>query len=947
MATVTLQIIAKDENKEIDRIIINYQKYFDAVQIAIDDEESFKICTSAYHQFFPQIEFFKYEWCGDFAHKRNWLADKCKTDYYFTIDADDEIINPELIREVIKDAELRKYNIVYGYYIYAVDEDGNPNAAHWKERLVKNTSNLQWNKKIHENIVPEVMTGHNFTLDERLKVKHLIDYEHSVKSNERNLKYLLEEYKQDGEKTDPRTIAYIGRVLFGFGELDKARYFLEKHIQLSGWDEDRHLSWCQLADLHRLNKDYKQAIACAFEALAEKPELPDSYLRLHDIYFDQEQWIKAIEWAEQGLKKETPRNFIVIDPSSYTWRPALSLSFCYFNTNDFEKAVKLFDFAKKLAPSSEFIKQNEKIYYEALEHSRYIDKLLWLVEFNKANNGNVKKLIESIPDCLSENSTVALLKTRYLDPKNWSKKSVVIYCGETFPWSPKSTETGIGGSEEAVINISKELTKLGYEVTVYNSCGDNEGNYDGVQYLNSVRFNPRDNFNIIISWRCNIFQFYIQGINKIVWIHDLPHLELTEETIKTFDKIVVLSKYHASLLPKIVPDNKIYISTNGINPDDFMGLDDIVRNPKRIIYASSYDRGLETILQNWTTIRESIPDAEIHCYYGWNTYLDYMRRGLLKDDGFYDRIQKLFKQEGVFEHGRIGHKELAKEYRKAGILAYPCTYAGEINCIALTKAIASGCFPLTNDFAVLPERNTYGMVVKDERFFHSLLTLLRKGDIGIKNDGYIEANSWKKVAEDWDINLFPPEVETVVENRAEWTWRQLDRLKTIVDIGSNKGHLFEDWDRSKITSVDIDLYDLPNFVRANADNLPFPDNHFDQAVLAEIVEHTKDPIKVLSEAHRVANKVIITVPYEYEWDTNLEPFAKLEDKRKRSNFEESVKSANPAKEIHDDGYAHLFHETFYTPELLRDHLVQAGFSEFKIIKIRFGKWCWLGAICQK
>ena len=42
-------------------------------------------------------------------------------------------------------------------------------------------------------------------------------------------------------------------------------------------------------------------------------------------------------------------------------------------------------------------------------------------------------------------------------------------------WYPEKVKTGIGGSEEAVINISKELMRLGYRVIVYNTCGDKQG----------------------------------------------------------------------------------------------------------------------------------------------------------------------------------------------------------------------------------------------------------------------------------------------------------------------------------------------------------------------------------------------------------------------------------------------------------------------------------------
>jgi len=238
--SICLGMIVKDEVSDIERILKDYRQYFDEIQITITSPDKRKEIEEICDKYKANYTYF--EWVEDFAAARNFNKELCKSDWVFVIDTDDVILYPEKIREVAERAKSEHFNVVYGYYHYGVDQDGNCCAAHWKERLIKNSKNLRWNKKIHENIVPLSMVGHNFDLDERLEVKHNCTYEDSLKSNERNIKFLLEEYKQDGEKTDPRTIAYLGRVFFGLGDFKRARYFLEKHIELSGWDEDRFQS---------------------------------------------------------------------------------------------------------------------------------------------------------------------------------------------------------------------------------------------------------------------------------------------------------------------------------------------------------------------------------------------------------------------------------------------------------------------------------------------------------------------------------------------------------------------------------------------------------------------------------------------------------------------------------------------------------------------------------
>lgn len=68
------------------------------------------------------------------------------------------------------------------------------------------------------------------------------------------------------------------------------------------------------------------------------------------------------------------------------------------------------------------------------------------------------------------------------------------------------SKKGLGGSESAVILISKELKKQGFDVTVINNCISNdtfEGIYDGVKYLDISRLKNQKNltFDVVISSR--------------------------------------------------------------------------------------------------------------------------------------------------------------------------------------------------------------------------------------------------------------------------------------------------------------------------------------------------------------------------------------------------------------------------------------------------------------
>ena len=110
----------------------------------------------------------------------------------------------------------------------------------------------------------------------------------------------------------------------------------------------------------------------------------------------------------------------------------------------------------------------------------------------------------------------------------------------------------------------------------------------------------------------------------------------------------------------------------------------------------------------------------------------------------------------------------------------------------------------------------------------------------------------------------------------------------IIDIGCNIGETFGD----KATNVDIHSLEdkrkesgdpnlvIPNYIHANGEDMPFiKDKAYDVAVCSEVLEHTSDPLKLLNEAQRIANVIIVCVPNEYEWTPDHTPFQNSDHKR--------------------------------------------------------------------
>jgi predicted O-linked N-acetylglucosamine transferase (SPINDLY family) len=301
---------------------------------------------------------------------------------------------------------------------------------------------------------------------------------------------------------------------------------------------------------------------------------------------------------------------------------------------------------------------------------------------------------------------------------NFSKKDstgrdLVFYCGRTTEiWNPQiAAAKGIGGSEEAVIWLSRLLHQRGWNVTVYADCGNREHTYDGVAWKPYWLWNYRDKQNVTILWRYpHLAQYEINSHQVILDLHDvIPEAEFSPDRLQRIDKIFVKSHFHRSLFPD-VPDDKFVITPNGIETAAFESAS--TRDPMLLVNTSSADRSLEAFLDCFEEIKKEVPEAQAQWAYGWGVwnvvnaiYPDRME--------WKARMQQRMQQLGVVERGRISHSEVAALYLTANIFAYPSEMA-EIDCISLSKAMAAGAIPITTDFAAQGEKSGHGGV-----FLHS------------------------------------------------------------------------------------------------------------------------------------------------------------------------------------------------------------------------------------
>jgi glycosyltransferase involved in cell wall biosynthesis len=298
---------------------------------------------------------------------------------------------------------------------------------------------------------------------------------------------------------------------------------------------------------------------------------------------------------------------------------------------------------------------------------------------------------------------------------------ISFFCGRSQePWSPRSVATGIGGSQEALIAMAAALRQLGHDVRVYNSCGPAAGEHQGVVYQDYRAFDrsaPNPAPDLIIVWRWPwLADLVPPDVPSYLWLHDMLDPSLVAAAAGRYRKIIVLSRFHRARY-SMVPEDKVFYSHNGIHLEHFdQPLD---RDPYKVVYGSSYDRGLLQLLKIWPDVRAAVPQASLSVFYGFESLrarcFQLIRPSWKRYRGqnpvSYWRLRRAtlaaLQCAGARHLGRLGHLEVARQFLSAGIWAYPTAFL-ESHCITAMKAQAGGAFPVVIPSGALSESLEFG-----------------------------------------------------------------------------------------------------------------------------------------------------------------------------------------------------------------------------------------------
>ena len=352
MNTISVCMIVRDEEKVLKRMLDCVKKFADEVVI-VDTGSSDKSIEIAY-KYTDNV--YNFNWNNDFSQARNYSFSKATCDFIMWLDADDIILEDDIMR--IWDFKLSKkseYDVLFLKYVTAYNDNYKPEFSFYRERIVRRSKNFMWHDPVHEVLIT---SGKKAFLDINIFHAKL-----EVKSKSRNLE-IYKSYIASGNRLSPRQQFYYARELYYNGYIDDAiknfTGFLDSHL---GWIENNIDSCLCLAKCYESKKDYEKALRSLFRSFCMAKPRAEILCEVGAIFIELKRYDDAIYWFKQAKNiKPNLKNGGFVNLDAYNFTPNLQLCVCYFYKGNKKRAQHYHKLAKKEKPNHSSVLFNNKFF---------------------------------------------------------------------------------------------------------------------------------------------------------------------------------------------------------------------------------------------------------------------------------------------------------------------------------------------------------------------------------------------------------------------------------------------------------------------------------------------------------------------------------------------------------------------------------------------------------
>jgi FkbM family methyltransferase len=340
-----------------------------------------------------------------------------------------------------------------------------------------------------------------------------------------------------------------------------------------------------------------------------------------------------------------------------------------------------------------------------------------------------------------------------------------------------SADRQIGGGETAMISLARQLASgLGHEVIVFHDV-EAPGRYDEVDYLPKAAFQALATsmeHDVLVSWDWPEALDGPTRSHRRVLAFQLNDARIGAAAAR-IDAYFHPSQWHAdrfaAMYPEIDRAKQRARMTNAVDLARYQQA--VERDPFRVVYSSSPDRGLHHLLRIWPEVQRREPRASLHVFYE----LDRWMRGNLAPPPagpeYFVAQESHRRARAVLEalercrglnvhlHGAVGQWQLAAEHLRSSVMAYPCdpmlpTEGFSMSCL---EALTAGCRLIVSAADALPElwgdrpgTELLPLPIHDETWIDAITRAVRSppAPSGLS---YLASEDWHPLSCRWDQEL--------------------------------------------------------------------------------------------------------------------------------------------------------------------------------------------------
>jgi glycosyltransferase involved in cell wall biosynthesis len=285
------------------------------------------------------------------------------------------------------------------------------------------------------------------------------------------------------------------------------------------------------------------------------------------------------------------------------------------------------------------------------------------------------------------------------------------------------SQRGLTGTDGSFVYYCKSLRARGHAVDIFAE-GIEATAWEGCRCFPYTTRSPTapgsgEQYDAVVVWNdvagLDVFPSTIPRI-LCMQVNDLKYA--SRVAIDNVDLFVAPSQALVNHL-RILHEHEMVgkrwaVLPNGCDPDAY---DLSKKIPGRCIHASSTDRGLHILLQQWPRIKAAVGHASLRIFYHTlQQFLNVLDEPTFNADIrekqrrariIRDALPRLEKLDVTYEGG-VSRNRMADEYSQAELLTYPCdtirgaypddpTWGSEGFGVAVLEGCASGAVPVTTD----------------------------------------------------------------------------------------------------------------------------------------------------------------------------------------------------------------------------------------------------------